>query len=104
LKLWVILLLNISFYCFLIFGLETKDAIYPKKIAAEINQIEANTKKTLAEVAYTDALTRKTTAEAVSIELENEKAFEELSKHTATLKEAASQSGIILGKQLDNAS
>lgn len=75
-----------------------------KKIAAEINQIEANTKKTLAEVAYTDALTRKTTAEAVSIELENKKAFEELSEHTTSLKEAASQSGIILGKQLDNAS
>ena len=35
-KLWVILLLNISFYCFLIFGLETKDAIYPKNIALEI--------------------------------------------------------------------
>ena len=75
-----------------------------KKIAAETEQIKANTKKTLAEVTYTDALTQKTTAEAVSIELENKKAFEELSEHTTTLKEAASQSGIILGKQLDNAS
>lgn len=75
-----------------------------KKIAAETEQIKANTKKTLAEVTYTEALTQKTTAEAVSIELENKKAFEELSEHTTTLKEAASQSGIILGKQLDNAS
>ncbi len=75
-----------------------------KKTAAEIEQIKADTKKTLAEVAYTDALTRKTTAEAVSIELENKKAFEKLSEHTATLKEAASRSGITLGEQLDNAS
>lgn len=28
--------MSFIFYCFFIFGFETKDAIYPKKIAAEI--------------------------------------------------------------------
>jgi len=75
-----------------------------KKLAAETEQIKADTQRTLAEVAYTQALTRKATAEAASIELENQKAFEALSEHTEKLKEATSQSGITLSQQLDNAS